>query len=154
MVIILTRKYYNPKIVEGEINSVNFKPDAVMLKPIYRVLTDMNKVEGKDDTYYFNIWGGKSDGGKSIDDFSKKVYVTTNLNDPNIDNKKTYAITSFIHHTMTAAEAETYNNSSKEGQQFPDTARAGDPVILMGSPRFYERVKKVDMAIFLLDRNA
>lgn len=126
-------KVLQSKIVAGEINTVNFTPNSVMLKPIYRVLTDMNKVEGKEDTYYFNVWSGKSDGGLPLDSFARKINVTTNLEDPAIDNKTTYSIASFIHHKMTAAEAKTYNNSSKEGQQFPDTAQAGDPVILLGS---------------------
>lgn len=119
-------------IVEGEINSVNFMSNDVMLKPVYRVLTDMNKVEGKTDTYYFSIWGGKKDGGKSLDNFSKVIHVTTNNTDPKIDNKTLYGIKSFINHDMTAAEAYTYNHSSKEGQQFTDTAHVGDPIILLG----------------------
>lgn len=120
------------KIVPGEINTVSFAPRDVMLKPVYRVLTDMSKVEGKENTYYFHLWGGKQDVGKPDSLFSKVVNVTTNPDDPAIDNVTTYSIESFIHHNMSEAEAYTYNHSSKEGQEFPDTARAGDPVILLG----------------------
>jgi hypothetical protein len=120
------------KIVENEINTVNFKPNAVMLKPIYRVLTSTSQVEGKENTYYFHLWTGKQDGGKEDSLFSKIVNVTTNPDDPSIDNVDTYSIDAFIHHRMSEAEAYTYNNSSKEGQEFKDTAHVGDPVIFLG----------------------
>ncbi|MCI4669385.1 MAG: hypothetical protein MRZ79_14715 [Bacteroidia bacterium] len=134
----LAGDYFNQSVLEnkiedGKINSLSFLPNAVMLKPIYRVLTDKNKVEGTDNTYYFNIWSGKQDGGKDIKDFAKKIKVTTDLNNPAIDNETTYGIDQFIYHNMSAAEAYTYNHSSKEGQEFDDTAKVGDPVILLGS---------------------
>ena len=126
-------EYLKSLMVPGKINSVRFDPEDVMLKPIYRVLTDMNKVEGTEDTYYFHIWGGKQDGGKQDSLFSKKINVTTNTQNPAIDNSSTYSIDEFIHHRMSDDEAYTYNHSSKEGQEFVgDTARAGDPVILIG----------------------
>ncbi|NNF35481.1 MAG: hypothetical protein HKN68_15335 [Saprospiraceae bacterium] len=124
--------FLKSKIVEGQINSLRFNPEDVMLKPIYRVLTDLNKVEGKDDTYYFHIWGGKQDGGKPDSLFSNKVNVCTNNASPDIDNSSTFSIDAFIYHKMSAAEAYTYNNSTKEGNEFVDTAKAGDPVILLG----------------------
>lgn len=120
-------------IKQGEINTVNFTTNNVMLKPVYRVLTTMNQVEGKKDTYYFHLWTGKKDGGKPDSLFSKKIYVCTNPKDPSIDNKTTYSIEKFIHHKMSEDEAYTYNHSSKEGQEFVgDSAIAGDPVILLG----------------------
>jgi hypothetical protein len=120
------------KIVPGEINTVSFESKDVMLKPVYRVLTDLNKVEGKNDTYYFHLWGGKQDGGKPDSAFSKVINVAVNPQDPNIDNETTYSIEAFIYHKMSESEAYTYNHSSKEGQEFSDTARVGDPVILLG----------------------
>ncbi len=134
---VLEGKYFDTlvlqsKIVQGEINSLAFASKDVMLKPVYRVLTDMSRVEGKKDTYYFHLWGGKQDGGKQDSAFSKVINVTTNTQDVNIDNVNTYSIEAFIHHRMSEAEAYTYNNSSKEGQEFKDTARVGDPVILLG----------------------
>lgn len=125
--------YLKSKIVVGEINSLAFKPNDVMLKPIYRVLTDLSKA-GK-DMYYFDIWGGKQDGGKPNNKFSKVIKVITNLDSPmleTINDTLVYSIKNFIHHKMSEQEAYTYNHSTKEGFQFKDTAKVGDPIILLG----------------------
>ena len=124
--------YIQSLVVPGETHSLAFSPQDVMLKPIYRVLTTLSLVDGSDDTYYFHLWGGKQDGGKQDSMFSKTVYVTTNLENPAIDNINTYGIDAFIHHNMSEAEAYTYNHSTKEGQEWNDSAVAGDPVILLG----------------------
>lgn len=125
----------------GEINSVAFKSSDVMLKPVYRVLTDKNQVG--EDTYYFNIWAGKIDGGKADtipsgdgEVFSKVIKVTTDINKPMkemVNDTMVYNIKNFIYHNMNAQEALRYNEQSKEGQEFvDDTAEAGDAVILLG----------------------
>lgn len=135
---ILEGNYFSESVLRSKIKDSKtisrlvFDAQDVMLKPIYRVLTDSNRVAGTKDTYYFHLWSGKEDAGKELSDFKKKVKVSTNPNDPAIDNKTTFSIDAFIHHTMTAAEAQTYNASDKEGMEFNGNVKAGDPVILLG----------------------
>ena len=142
----LEKQYFNlevikAKVQQGEINSLQFKPNDVMLKPVYRVLTDKNEVG--EDTYYFNIWAGRIDAGKADtiptgkdQTFSKVIKVSTNLNSPMkemVNDTMVYNIKNFIYHNMNAQEAYMYNKQKKEGREFvDDKAEEGDVVILLG----------------------
>ena len=123
------------KVVPNGIATVTLPNNSVLLKPIYRVLSDYFKVY--DGMYRFHVWGGKSDCCKGEDSaFANYVYVCTDPNDPRIDNVNVFSVASMISHKMTAAEAEEYNNTpghAREGAENPNNvAKAGDFVILLG----------------------
>lgn len=134
----LDKRYFDEDVIKamiepGKINTVEFQPSDVSLKPVYRVLTDVNKVA--DGKYYFNIWAGKQDGGQPDSLFSKKIIVNIDLESPmkqEVNGVMEYNVKNFIFHNMSADEAYRYNNQSKEGQEFKDTAKEGDVVILLG----------------------
>lgn len=123
------------RIIPNGIATVNFPANSVLLKPIYRVLSDYYKVY--DGMYRFHVWSGKSDCCTGSDaDFADYVYFCTDPSDPRIDGKTVFSIETTINHRMTAAEAEEYNNTpghSREGAENPsNVASEGDYVILLG----------------------
>ena len=133
-------KFFDPdamsaRVVPNGIATVNFPNNAVLLKPIYRVLSDYYKVY--DGMYRFHVWSGKSDCCTGSDaDFADYVYFCTDPSDSRIDNKTVFSIETTINHRMTEAEAEEYNKTpghSREGAENPsNVAKAGDYVILLG----------------------
>ncbi|MEL7021206.1 MAG: hypothetical protein AAGK47_06345 [Bacteroidota bacterium] len=135
----LKNRFFDEKVMRGKIkknaiNTIEFPATSVMLKPIYRVLT--NRLKVYDDLYRFHVWSGKSDGGVDDNQFAKYIYVSTKANDSRVkDNADIYSIDDFIHHKMTAAEATEYNRTKpKEGQEYVgNVAAEGDIVILLGS---------------------
>ncbi|MEL7422156.1 MAG: hypothetical protein AAFN81_04145 [Bacteroidota bacterium] len=123
------------KAIPNGIAKVTLPNNSVLLKPIYRVLSNYYKVYN--GMYRFHVWGGKDDCCKGSDAaFSDYVYICTDPNDSRIDNVNVFSISTMIHHKMTAAEAEEYNNTpghSREGAENPNNvAQAGDIVILLG----------------------
>lgn len=121
------------KTIAGGIAKINMPPNSVLLKPIYRVLSDNFKIYP--GMYRFHIWSGRSDAAKQDADFEKFIYVCTNSNDPRIDDKSVFGIDDFIHHKMSEAEAIAYNETkAREGAEISDNpAKMGDYVILLGS---------------------
>lgn len=132
----LDNRYFDPKVMAAkidprQINAIVLPNSSVMLKPVYRVLSDRMKVY--DGMYQFHVWSGKSDAGKQDSQFERYVYVCTDDKDPRIDGKDIFGISNFISHRMSAAEAATYNTATKEGNEYNDNiAKAGDQVILIG----------------------
>lgn len=121
------------KAIPGGIATINMPNSSVLLKPIYRVLSNRLKIY-PDGMYRFHVWSGKVDGGKDDADFEKYIYVCTQPNDSRIDNQQVFGIADFIHHRMSQAEATAYNETkSKEGAEYAgNVAQAGDVVILLG----------------------
>ena len=116
----------------GEITTLVLPAASVMLKPVYRILSDLLEVQ--EDVYEIHIWGGKQDGGIPDSLFSKKIYVDISREQNyQLDGVDVYAVRHFIHHTLSAVEAHEYNQNSHEGpERTYNPAKAGDVMLLMG----------------------
>ncbi|MFT5085406.1 MAG: hypothetical protein ACI9Y1_003467 [Lentisphaeria bacterium] len=125
----------NKYIEQGYTDIPNFPNNAITIKPVYKVITAANTVNG---IYTFPGWPGTPDPARTFaeSDWDSCAYIDVNGSGPGgnsidlgckgRDSTNTFFLSNFIHNKITSDDAKYLKS------QLGITASAGDYAILVG----------------------
>lgn len=115
----------------GQTDIPEFPNSSISIKPTYKVLAQVDYVNGK---CAMNAWNGPSADktGFGEDKWNNKIYIDTTNKTHEIAGNKIYNINDFIFYRLGKVQADSINSISNTSSGYYHKVKARDFVILVG----------------------